>query len=189
MASALQPVRLVREALGQQVASYLRDAIVRGDLAGGHKLVEAELAETLDVSRGPVRDALRILEAEGLVAKRGQSVTVLSLDESDIEELYTLRGAIEALAVRISLERPKAPDLTPLRESLDAMRQAADDRDTTAFTQADFTFHSALCDISGHRRATAVWHQFEPITKALLHATASADRNLQQTADQHQFLY
>jgi GntR family transcriptional regulator, gluconate operon transcriptional repressor len=185
----LQPVRLVREALGQQVASYLRDAIVRGDLEGGHRLVEAELAETLEVSRGPVRDALRILESEGLVAKRGQSVTVLSLDETDIQELYTLRGAIEALALRIVLDRQPSADLSALHATLDVMRRAADTGDASAFTEADFTFHATLCDLSGHRRATAVWRQFEPITMALLRATASADRNLHQTAEQHQLLY
>lgn len=189
MTPTLQPVRLVREALGQQVASYLRDAIVRGDLEGGHRLVEAELAETLDVSRGPVRDALRILESEGLVAKRGQSVTVLSLDVTDIEELYTLRGAIEALALRITLDRPSSVDLAPLKNTLEVMRRAADAGDTAAFTDADFTFHSTLCELAGHRRATAVWRQFEPITMALLRATASADRNLHQTAEQHQLLY
>ena len=90
MTSVSQPV-IVRESLGSQVANHLRDAIVRGELTAGQRLVETELADQLNVSRGPVRDGLRILATEGLVAKQGQGVTVLSLDDSDIVEIYTLR--------------------------------------------------------------------------------------------------
>ena len=125
MTPSLTPVRVVREALGQQVANYLRDAIVRGQLTAGQRLVETDIAESLEVSRGPVRDGFKILEVEGLIAKRGQGYVVLSLADSDIRELYSLREALESLALRLAMEQEPLPDLAPLRESIMRMRIAA----------------------------------------------------------------
>lgn len=186
--TVLQPAHLMREPLGTQVANHLRDAIVRGDLVGGQRLVETDLADMLKVSRGPVRDGLRILETEGLVAKRGQGVTVLSLDESDIEELYSLREAIESLALGITMGLAEPPDLTALRAVLVTMRAAAEVHDVAGFTQADADFHATLCELSGHRRATAVWHQIAPTAVALLRVTILRDSDLHQTAAKHQGL-
>ncbi len=187
MTSVSQPV-IVRESLGSQVANHLRDAIVRGELTAGQRLVETELADQLNVSRGPVRDGLRILATEGLVAKQGQGVTVLSLDDSDIEEIYTLREAIESLALGITMKLPWPPDLNGLRRVLREMEEAADRGDAAGFTKADADFHSTLCELSGHRRAAAVWRQLEPTTVALLRVTIQHDRDLHKTAAKHRLL-
>ncbi len=187
MTAATQPV-IVREPLGRQVANHLRDAIVRGELGAGQRLVETEIAEQLNVSRGPVRDGLRILATEGLVAKQGQGVTVLRLDDTDIEELYSLRAAIETLALGITMARAGQPDLSGLEAILLEMNDAADRGDTAAFTRADAGFHTTLCEMSGHRRATAVWRQLEPTTVALLRVTIQQDRDLRKTAAKHRLL-
>lgn len=181
----LSPVRVVREALGQQVANHLRGAIVRGDLTAGQRLVETEIAENLDVSRGPVRDGFKLLEVEGLIAKRGQGYVVLSLADSDIKELYSLRDALESLALRLTMEQSPLPDLTPLFETIARMRLAADTGDLEAFARADIGFHAALCDVSGHRRVASVWRQHEPITTALIGATVLRDSDLHKTAERH----
>ncbi len=185
MTPSLTPVRVVREALGQQVANYLRDAIVRGQLTAGQRLVETDIAESLEVSRGPVRDGFKILEVEGLIAKRGQGYVVLSLADSDIRELYSLREALESLALRLAMEQEPLPDLAPLRESIMRMRIAAEAGNVEAFARADIGFHAALCDVSGHRRVAAVWRQHEPITTALIGATVLLDSDLNKTAERH----
>lgn len=186
--AALQTAQVVRESLGTQVAGHVRDAIVRGELVSGQRLVEADLAEMLNVSRGPVRDALRILETEGLIAKRGQGFTVLSLDASDIEELYSLREAIESLALGITMRLPEPPDLRGIEAVVADMQRAADAGDAAAFTLADALFHAKLCELSGHRRAAAVWHQIAPTAVALLRVTIMHDSDLHQTAAKHQDL-
>ena len=185
MTPPLEPVRVVREALGQQVANYLRAAIVRGELTTGQRLVETDIAESLEVSRGPVRDGFKILEVEGLIGKRGQGYVVLSLADSDIRELYSLREALESLALRLTMEHSPLPDLTPLRETIARMRIAAETRDVQAFARADIGFHAALCDVSGHRRVASVWRQHEPITTALIGATVLLDSDLHKTTDRH----
>ena len=183
----LQSVKVVREALGQQVANFIREAIVRGEYAAGDRLVETELADALQVSRGPVRDGLRQLETEGLVAKRGQGVVVLALDDRDIDELYSLRGALESLALSITMAAGD-PDLTGLRQIVQEMHRAAKQADTAAFAIADVEFHSALCDLSDHRRLAAVWRQYQPILTALLKVTVLVDDDLMATTAKHSLL-
>ncbi|MGY1550426.1 GntR family transcriptional regulator [Microbacterium sp. A588] len=188
MATRLQPVKVVREALGTQVANHIRDAIVRGDLGAGERLVETEFADSLNVSRGPVRDGFRILESEGLIAKQGQGYLVQSLDERDIRELYSLRGALESLATSMTMALEKTPDLDAMRAVVEAMGRAADDRDSDEFARVDVIFHSMLCDLSGHRRLAAVWRQYEPITMALLRVTVLVDDDLHVTTARHALL-
>ena len=188
MASSLQPVKVVREALGTQVANHIRDAIVRGELVAGERLVETEFAESLNVSRGPVRDGFRILETEGLIAKRGQGYLVQSLDERDIHELYSLRRALESLAMSMTMALDEKPDVAALRAVVEAMGKAADAGDSDEFARVDVIFHSLLCELSGHRRLAAVWRQYEPITMALLRVTVLVDDDLHVTTARHALL-
>ncbi|MGM7670467.1 GntR family transcriptional regulator [Microbacterium sp. A93] len=181
-------MKVVREALGTQVANHIRDAIVRGDLEAGERLVETEFADSLNVSRGPVRDGFRILEAEGLIAKRGQGYLVQSLDERDIRELYSLRSALESLATSMTMALEKTPDLGAMRAVVEAMGKAADAGDSDEFARVDVIFHSMLCDLSGHRRLAAVWRQYEPITMALLRVTVLVDDDLHVTTARHALL-
>src|SRR5688500_7190385 len=97
--SRMAPAR--RRGLADEVADSIREAVFSGFYAPGAQLREVELAQSLDVSRGPVREALLRLEGEGLVRSiwhRGATVTALSPD--DVAEIDTLRGALEDLAVR-----------------------------------------------------------------------------------------
>ena len=85
-------------ALGEQVARALRAEILTGALPVDTLLVEAPLAARFEVSRGPVRDALRTLAAEGLIVSAGRSYRVVGLDERDVRALYALRELLEVYA-------------------------------------------------------------------------------------------
>src|SRR5699024_3768360 len=100
---AIRPTRA--PALGDQLATVLRDRIVRRTLAAGTHLVDDSLAAEYDVSRGPVRDALRQLESQGLVESRRRGYFVVGLTQDDIDDLYELREAIEVVAVRRAIGR------------------------------------------------------------------------------------
>ena len=103
--SALTPPR--RKLLGDDVADRLREAILHGELSAGQRLREEELAERLQVSRGPVRDAFVSLEREGLIrSSRHRGVTVVELNLRDLHEIYTLRSALEPLAISLAARRP-----------------------------------------------------------------------------------
>ncbi len=171
-------------ALGQHVVDHLRRLIITGELPSGTHLVEAQLSEAFDVSRGPVRDALRQLETEGLVESRRRGVFVIGLTLDDIEELYGLRRLLEVEAVRLCLGR-QGVGYEAASAALDRMRAAADAQDPTAFATADLDFHSAFYAASGHRRLDAIWQQYRPTFAGMLAVTNAEDQDLAPTFDDH----
>ena len=180
---------IVRESLGPRVAADLREAIVIGDLPAGDRLVEADLANRYGVSRGPVRDAFRILQAEGLVESRRQGVVVTGIRPDDINELYSLRGALEALAVRIIMDGGDSVPLARLESTVEAMEEAARANDPHGFGEADIDFHNQLCALSGHRRLTDVWEQYKEIMMTLLRLTVFLHQDLDASAAKHRDLF
>ena len=145
----LSPLR--GQTLGAQAADAIRDLIAAGRFSSGDRLVEARIAEQLGISRGPVRDALRLLSQEGLVTdvpRRGTFVA--ELNERDVREIYDLRIAVETAAVRLVMEKDDPDTLKRLSEATDDMRAAATDAARAA--EADLRFHACLCEVSGNSR-------------------------------------
>ncbi len=171
--------------LGEQLLAQLRGLIVRGDLAPGLHLVEGWVAERFGVSRGPVRDALRQLELEGLVETRKRGVYVRGLTDSDLVEFYAVRGALEGLAVREAIARLPGGDWSVLDGAVEAMRAAAEAGDPSAFAAADLEFHSGFYVIGGNRRLAASWATHRPLFAAMLDVTNTRDRDLRPVAADH----
>ncbi|MFF3641455.1 GntR family transcriptional regulator [Streptomyces sp. NPDC002564] len=144
-----------RRGLADEVADRIREAIFSGAYAPGAQLREVELSVAMDVSRGPVREALRLLEREGLVHcawHRGTTVTALTPD--DVAELDSLRGALEDLAVERIVARASQEDLARLDRSAELMERAADAHD---LVRRDIEFHDAVFAAGGHRRLVEAW--------------------------------
>ncbi|MGI5285712.1 GntR family transcriptional regulator [Nonomuraea polychroma] len=120
--------------LGDQLLAQLRSLIVRGELSVGTHLVEGRIAERFGVSRGPVRDALRQLEIEGLVETRERGVFVRGLSDHDLVELYSLPGALEGLAIQEAIARLDAADrdLVPVAEDHAYLRDVVRSGDVEA---------------------------------------------------------
>jgi GntR family transcriptional regulator of gluconate operon len=163
-------------ALGQHVVDHLRRLIITGDLQAGTHLVESQLSESFNVSRGPVRDALRQLETEGLVESRRRGVFVIGLSSDDIEELYVLRQVLEGEAVRLCMEA--GSELADARSALERMEAAAERADPVGFAEADLDFHTAFYAHSGHRRLGSIWQQYRPTFAGMLSVTNAEDRDL-----------
>ncbi|WP_427885545.1 GntR family transcriptional regulator [Kribbella sp. GL6] len=177
--------RPVRQApLGEQIAHELRVMIVTGRLKPGDRLVEDSLSVQFDVSRGPVRDALRLLINEGLVEPQRRGVAVAGLTSADVDELYSLREALELLALRETMRRADA-DWSLLEQSLSELRAAADDGSAADYAAADLEFHSKLYELSGHRRLQSTWAQHRPTFHVLLEASNAQDADLHPSAEAH----
>lgn len=143
--------------LGHHAADSIRDAILQGSLRPGERLVESTIAAQLNLSRGPVRDALKQLAFEGLVVivpRRGTFVS--QLDRADIREISTLRAVIEGLAARLLAERRDQAAVDRLEELLNEMARAGD-ADPVRFATFDLKFHETLVLASGHRRLYQSW--------------------------------
>lgn len=173
-------------ALGQHVLDSLRRLIIVGEIAPATHLVEAQLSRTFDVSRGPIRDALRQLEAEGLVESRRRGVFVIGLTVDDVEELYSLRHVIERHAVQRCVRRDDTGvDWAPARAALSAMQDAAATGDVDTFARADLDFHECFYRVAAHRRLHSVWMQYRPTFADMLSVTNTRDRDLAPTAADH----
>lgn len=142
--------------LRMQVANRLRAAILSGRLKPGTSLVETALAEQMNVSRAPIREAIQILENDGLVetiAYKGKRVKPLTARE--VEEIYSLREAFEVMAVRRIIERGTSVDA--LHAPRDAMLRAAEEDNLEALVAADEAFHRTLIEIADHHLLAASW--------------------------------
>lgn len=179
----VSPVR--RPPLGAQLLDQLRAMIVRGELKPGTHLVEGWIADTFGVSRGPVRDALRQLDIEGLVETRRRGAFVRGLTDVDLVELYSLRAALESAAIRDTIAALPGGDWAPIRETVARMRTAAGNADPAAFAAADLDFHSCFYELGGNRRLAAAWATHRPLFAAMLDVTNTHDRDLNPTANDH----
>lgn len=139
----------------QFVLAEVRSAITSGELRPGMPIRQDALAARLDVSRVPLREALKTLEGEGLVehkVHRGYFVTELSL--TDLREVYRIRELLEEEAVRQAAARMDASLLTTLNEAQAEVERADAAGDVTAMAAANRRFHFALFEASGMPRLT-----------------------------------
>ncbi len=155
----LRAAPAARVSLGEVVAERLRQAILDDEVHPGQHLREDEISEMLEVSRGPVRVALLILQREGLVdlaPHRGATVARLSIE--DVGEIYSLRSALEALAIRLAIRRGEPADLDALEESLAELRVGIRRRPTDAVGgRLDLGFHDNVFKAAHHERLYESW--------------------------------
>jgi len=127
------------------VYETLKKAICDGGFATGTRLVEEELARQLQVSRTPIREAMRRLESEGLVAHvHGKGATVLGFSRDDVIELYSIREALEALAIHYTIQHITTEEITRLKAILDNMRAHFQRKDVGAHFEWNQRFNDLL---------------------------------------------
>lgn len=149
----------VNRTLSDQLADQLRRAVFAGRLKPGQRMVEHEIAAATRMSRGPVRDALKTLEAEQLVVRyphRGTFVAWLTL--RDAEEIYSLRQTLEMLALEYAVKMATDEQIDELERVVERMADRSDgDPTQVQTTDLDLEFHHTLCRISGHSRVLSAW--------------------------------
>jgi len=146
--------------LATAVQQEIERAILRGDLAPGAKLNEATLAERMGVSRGPVREAFRMLETAGLVRQeknRGAFVRHVALDEA--LEIYDLRAIIEESVGRLLAKSISSSQLKAVHGLVDAMGRSVKAADADAYHLLNLEFHDRLVEFTGNRKLTAMYRQ------------------------------
>lgn len=148
--------------LKANVTEVLRQLIIDGTLAPGTEFNQAQIAEQLGVSRGPIREALGQLEQEGLLQSVPyKGVIVTPLTRKYVEELYTVRTALELLALDRSIERMTDPEIDHLDVIVDQMRAAARSGDLTGLVEIDLHFHEYLLARADHDLALKLWLTLE----------------------------
>jgi DNA-binding GntR family transcriptional regulator len=135
------------------VANELRTRLLRGNYRPGERLPEVRIAQELGVTRGPLREAMRFLQTEGLLqAEPRRGTFVRRLSARDIREIYTVRHALEELALELALPIDNSEQLKPLWEEIDNMRESVRENDLATLTINNLRFHRALTTLSGNDR-------------------------------------
>ena len=159
--------------------AQLSREILGGSLVPGDRLVEEQLTKRYGISRGPLREALRLLGQQGLVEhlpRRG--VRVATLSEQDFDELYGLREVLERYAVSVALPMGSTGDLKPLRRALQVMRDASTEGDALELADAHQAFHRSLVGLAQHRQLALA---YEPVLlKLQLYMAANMRREAEQ---------
>lgn len=138
--------------LPEQIAERIGNAIIQGSYEPGARIQEQEVADQFQVSRGPVREALRILERDGLVqinARRGAQVTQLNVGE--VNDLFEVRISLIGLAARIAAERRDPDFIARLRTGVERLAEIAKQDDADAYTSAVYRHNLMVADASGNR--------------------------------------
>jgi DNA-binding GntR family transcriptional regulator len=146
--------------LWQRVYDHLRTEILEGRLEPGAELIEVALAEQLGVSRGPLREAIGRLAAEGLVTvspRRG--AVVRSLSKEEFLELYQVREALERMAVQLAVPRLTAEQVEELASLNEEMEAHAAGNKVELFFEANLAFHAQLLEASGNQKLEKLYRQ------------------------------
>lgn len=154
--------KVKQNTLRQSVWKALRQAILRGELTPGSQINQASLAEQLGVSRGPLREALGLLEEEGLVQNipyRGTFIT--DLDERTIEETYSLRRVLEQFAVERAIVYGSADQVAQLRAIVERMARAHEKQDREEYYEQDLAFHHHIHCMADHEMLLQTWKAIE----------------------------
>lgn len=178
--------------LAVAAANSIKDAILEGQLLPGEPLHEIELSEKLNISRGTVREALRLLSQEGLVEVipyRGAFVACLT--PQMVEEIYTLRALLEPYAVRLCMEKgafdAEALDqMAALVRRMGEMEQAGNYSETI---KADIRFHEIISERCGHRLLTEVLKNLQAMTLMFILSTKLYQSDMISDEVTHQAIY
>jgi DNA-binding GntR family transcriptional regulator len=174
-----------RSVLSDQVKDRLLQAILDGRYPPGARIVETRVARELGTSQAPVREALRDLEALGVVettAFRGARVRRPSTAE--LLEAFVIRAELESLAATLAIPKLTDADIDELDGYVTEMQRAAGVGDTHAEATADAAFHGRVVEMAGNSTLLRVWRTLEPFSRTYITIVApGADRR--QIADQH----
>jgi DNA-binding GntR family transcriptional regulator len=163
------PRPLSRRVLADQVKERLLEDILSGKHPPDSRIVETAVAKELGTSQAPVREALRGLEALGVVEItpfRGARVRRPS--RRDIIEAYAVRSSLEALGARLAVPRMTELDVAELSGRLAEMRDAAEAGDGHAVAEADARFHARIMELADNRTLERVWSSLEPLSRTYL---------------------
>jgi DNA-binding GntR family transcriptional regulator len=142
-----------RKSLGEHVFDTLRQAIVSGHMAPGDRLVESRIAQALEISRTPVREAIHKLEREGFICRRPRGgFTVLGFSPKDIEETFEIRSVLESYAARLAAVKHQPHELDALERSVEAFQECLDAGQMERLVEINTEFHDLLYALSCNPR-------------------------------------
>ncbi len=182
----MKAVSAERETLNDRVYESIRNAIILGELAPGSLHSVYELADVLEVSRTPVREALVRLADQGMVAiERNKGARILQTSAHDLEEIYTIRLLLEVPATFRATVLITDNERHRLRQELDALRTITDAADTRELLEQDANFHRVIIRASGNRRLADYIDTLRDLQMIRNASTLNRSRSLEDIVRDH----
>lgn len=183
----LQPIDLdTYQPLREAVCETLRDAIRKGILEPGERLMEVQLAEELGISRTPVREAIRKLEQEGYVIMMPRRGTYVSdISTNDVKEIFEIRSALESLAAGLAARRIEPDELETLQNLLIEIEGYIAKNDIEKIVETDIKFHGLLYKVSRNERLVNIISNLKEQLARFRTLSMSYPGRLQETLEEH----
>lgn len=176
-----------RATLHSQIAEELRTMIVDGKLAPGQKIPEKELCEAFDISRTPLREALKVLATEGLVEllpQRGARVSVIT--EAERQELFPIIAALEALAAELACRNMTDAELAELKGLHRQMVAAYDRRDNLEYARLNRKIHLAIFEAARNGALQMLYSNMELRIRNIRHTVRQSDEDWARAVQDHE---
>lgn len=173
----------------ENVRIAIWNAILSGKLAPGERILESRIAKQMDISRAPVREAIRQLEGEGLVTvvpRKGVFIAKLTVE--DVQELYLLRAELEGFAIKFSIKNIKKEEIEELKQLIEEMKEAAKAKNIEKLCRMDVKFHELICISSRQKRLLKIWLTLKPHIWTLNTITRGGGIELMEIVDLHSAL-
>jgi len=180
--SSVNPIP--RASLSQQIREQLLDRILRGELLPGSRLIELKIAAEFSTSQAPVREALRELEAMGVIETLpNKGARVRTITNEELGQLYDVRAQLESYAAQLVTSQG-IPVKSKLKDAIRAMKKAARESDSIAFASHNSCFHRIIVESSGNSVLLELWETLNVQARTMTNVTRSR-RNLMELANSH----
>jgi len=178
--------RITSQALYMQVADRLREQIYQHELAPGDAIDEMALCERFGISRTPLREALKVLDSEGLIElipRRGSFVRRMDVEE--LNELFPVMVVLEGLCAREAVENCVAEDIQRLENMHEKLERFAEQGDVDAYYEQNFVFHQAIQDLSGNKWLQRVIGDLRKVLRLARHMQLTIPGRLESSLNEH----
>jgi DNA-binding GntR family transcriptional regulator len=177
------------ESIVDRTVKRLEDMIVKGRLLPGQQVKEQEISDRLGVSRPPVREAFKLLEAEGLVRREPRrGVFVAELTDGDIWEIYTLKTALYTMAATLAIEKLTGAGIDKLEKivgQMEALVYGKEPCDVIRYEELNHLFHDTTALIAGHGRLRKIQQSINNQVKRVAYRSLADRRHLEQSCRYH----
>lgn len=183
----MRPPTVARSTLAGQVYDFLLERVLDGSLGPGARLVEAEIATTVGTSRGPVREAIAMLQRSGLVRSDPfVGASIVEPDKREIVEIYSLRSVLEGYAASLVVRRCTREQIAELRAITERMREARGVHIVTLLRELDAEFHWTLVRLADDRQLLQTWERLRTRVALYLSTVEEAFHDAEALARMHE---
>ena len=162
---SVHPKPIRNDSLTSQVTQFLEQAILKGEIKPGQKLVERELSQELGISRSPIREAIRSLESNGLLKTIPRKGTIVpEISRKEVEEIYAVKSMLESFAARLACRRITGKEIQEFRSLLGKMEKQVSKKNLHEYLELSKEFHELIIKASANAKLYQIYlHLMKPI--------------------------